>query len=85
MICKSTPRGGECGFVLIGWVDLDLIITRETVYEGQSLVACTVVDNLIDERLWKVVFGTCMIEIAKVCADTNSTLFFVNGYRVGNP
>jgi hypothetical protein len=26
--------GSECGFVLIGWVDLDLIITRETVHEG---------------------------------------------------
>jgi hypothetical protein len=48
-------------------------------------VACAVVDNLIDERRWKVVFGTCVIEIAKVRADVDSALFFVNGYRVGNP
>jgi hypothetical protein len=33
-ICKSTPRGGECSFVLIGSVDLDLVIARETVHEG---------------------------------------------------
>ena len=26
--------GSECGFVLIGWVNLNLIITRETVHEG---------------------------------------------------
>jgi hypothetical protein len=48
-------------------------------------VACAVVDNLIDERCWKVVFGTCVIEIMKFRADTDSALFFINGYRVGNP
>jgi hypothetical protein len=48
-------------------------------------MAGAVVDNLIDERRWKVVFGTCVIEIAKVCANVDSALFFVDGYRVGNP
>jgi hypothetical protein len=48
-------------------------------------MACTVVDNIIDERCWKVVFGTGVIEIAKVCAYPDSALFFVNEYRVGNP
>jgi hypothetical protein len=45
----------------------------------------TVVHDLIDERHWKVVFGTCVTEIAKVCANVDSSLFFVDGYRVGNP
>jgi hypothetical protein len=66
-------------------MDLDLIITRETVHEGQSLVASAFVDNLIDERSWKVVFGIGVIEIAKVCAYMDSALFFVNGYKFGNP
>jgi hypothetical protein len=48
-------------------------------------MADAVVDNLIDERRWKVVFGTCVIEIMKVRANADSALFFVNGYRVGNP
>jgi hypothetical protein len=48
-------------------------------------MAGAVVDNLIDERRWKVVFGTCVIEIAKFCANVDSALFFFNGYRVGNP
>jgi hypothetical protein len=47
-------------------------------------VAGVVIDNLIDEGCWKVVFGTCVIEIAKVCADVDSALFLVDGYRVGN-
>ena len=64
---------------------MNLIITRESVHKGESLVVDAVVDNLIDERRWKVVFGTCMIEIVKVYANVDSALFFVNGYRVGNP
>jgi hypothetical protein len=66
-------------------VDLDLIITREIIHEGQILMACAVVGNLIDERRWKVVFGTCVIEIEKVRANVDSALFFVNKYRFGNP
>ena len=85
MICESTPRGNECSFILIGWVDLNLVIARESVHKGENLVAGAVVDNLIDERRWKVVFGTCIIEIEKFCANTDSALFFVDGYRVGNP
>jgi hypothetical protein len=48
-IGKRTPRGNECGFILIGWVDLNLVIARESVHKGKSLVAGAVVDNLIDE------------------------------------
>jgi hypothetical protein len=48
-------------------------------------VACAVIDNLIVERRWKVVFGTGVIDIAKVRAYMDSALFFVNEYRVGNP
>jgi hypothetical protein len=43
------------------------------------------VDNLIDERRWKVVFWTCIIEIAEVGANEDSALFFVDGYMVGYP
>jgi hypothetical protein len=45
----------------------------------------TIIDNLVDERGWEVVFGTSMVEITKVCADTNSALFFVNRDGVGDP
>jgi hypothetical protein len=85
MICESTPRGNECSFILIGWVDLNLVIAREFIHEGESLVAGAVINDLIDEGCWKVVFGTCIVEIAKVGADADSALFLVNGYRVGNP
>jgi hypothetical protein len=84
-ICKSTPWGGKCGFILICWVDLYLIVARESIHEGQGLMAGTVIDNLVDERCREVVFGTSMIEIVKVSADVNGALFFVNRDGVGDP
>ena len=59
--------------------------SQESVHEGESLVASAVINDLINERRWKVVFGTCIIEIAKVCADVDSALFLIDRYRVGNP
>ena len=64
---------------------LNLVIARESVHEGESLVAGTIIDDLIDERRWEVVFGTCIVEIAKFGAEVNRALFFVNRYRVRNP
>ena len=48
-------------------------------------MAGTIINNLIDEMGWEVVFGTSMVEIAKVGAYANNALFFVNGDGVGNP
>jgi hypothetical protein len=84
-ICESTPGGSECGFVLISWVNLDLVVARETVHEGQCLVTGAIIDNLIDKGCGKVVFGTGVIEVAKIHTDMNSALFFVNRDRVGDP
>ena len=85
MVRKRTPRGNEYGFVLIDWVDLNLVIARESIHKGESLMAGAVVDNLIDEWRWEIVLWTSVVEIAKVDADANGALFFVDRYRVGNP
>jgi hypothetical protein len=84
-IGKCTPWGAKCSFILICWVDLDLIVAREPVHEGQSLVACKIIDNLVDERCGEVVFGKIMVEIVKFSTNANSALFFVNEDRVGDP
>jgi hypothetical protein len=84
-ICKGAPRSRECDFVLIGGVNFDLVVTRETIHEGQSLVTCAIIDYLFDEGCWKVVFGTGVIEVMEFRTDTDSALFFVNRDRVGDP
>jgi hypothetical protein len=80
-IRKGAPGGCKSGFVLICWVDLNLIVAREAIHKGQCLIA----DTIIDERGWEFVFGTSVVEVAKFCADANSSLFFVNGDWVGDP
>jgi hypothetical protein len=84
-IRKSTPWANKRGFILIYWMDLDFIVAREPIHEEKCLMVGTVIDGLVDERGWKFVFGTGVVEIAKVGADVNNALFFVNGDRVGNP
>jgi hypothetical protein len=84
-IRKSTPWGSKRGFILICWMDLDLIVAGEPIHEGKILMADIVIDNLVDERGWKVVLGTSMVEIVKFSADANSALFFVKGDGIGNP
>ena len=84
-IRKGAPRGCECGFVLIGRVNLDLVVTREIIHEGKSLVTCAIIDNLVDEGCWKFFFGIGVIEVAKVRTDMDSALIFVNMDRFGEP
>ena len=84
-ICKSTPWGGKCGFILIPWMDLDLVVARESIHEGYSLMACIAINNLVDERGREVFFGTIMVGIMKFGADVNSALFFVSEDGVGDP
>ena len=43
------------------------------------------IDNLINEGCWEVVFGTRPIEVMKVCANANGTLFFIHGNMIRNP
>jgi len=38
-----------------------------------------IIDNLVNERGQKVVFGTSIVEIAKVGADANNALFLLTG------
>jgi hypothetical protein len=85
LVSKSTPWGSKCSLILICWIDLDLIVAKEPIHEGKGLVANTIIDNLVDERCWEVVFGTSMIDIMKVGADANSALLFVNMEGVGDP
>ena len=62
-------------FVLIGSMILNLVVDRETIHEGQSLMVGTIIDNVVHKGHWKIVFGTGAIEIAKVRTDTDSAVF----------
>ena len=70
---------------MVFFLDLDLVVSGKTVHKGEGLMSGACMDDLVDERCGEVVFQTCPIEIAEVCANTNGTLFFINGNKIRNP
>ena len=84
-IHECAPRGCECCLITVLFLDLYLVISRKSVHEGKGLMSSACINDLIDERCWEVIFGTCPIEIMEVCANTDGTLFFIHGNRIRNP
>jgi hypothetical protein len=66
-------------------MDLDFIVAGEPIHKGQCLMVDTIIDNLINKWGQKIIFGTSVVEIAKVCEDANSALFLVNMDGFGDP
>jgi hypothetical protein len=84
-IGKGAPWGCEGGFVLIHLLDLDLVIARKSIHEGEDFMTDTSIDDLIDEGGREVVFGTSLVEVAEVCANSNGALFFIDRNRDWKP
>ena len=84
-IHECAPQGCEHSLVTVFFSNMDLVIYGESVHEGKGLMSGACIDNMIDEGCWEVVFGTCPIEIAEVCANTDGTLFFIHGNNIRNP
>ena len=85
LICECAPWGCECHFIMVLFLDLDLVISRKTIHEVKGLMSGACIDDLIDDRYGEVVFGTCPIEVTEVCANMNGTLFLIHGNRIRNP
>ena len=84
-IRKRAPGDCESSFVLILFLDLNLVIIGETIHERKDFMVGTGINDLVNERSGEVVFGTCQIQVTEVGIDTNGTLFFIDGNRIGNP
>ena len=66
-------------------IDLNLIVARESIHEGEGLMTHTSIDDLVDESGRVNVLGTCFVKITKISANTYGALFFHDGNRVRNP
>ena len=64
---------------MIFFSDLDLVVSKKTIHEGEGLMSGACINDLVNGRCGEVVFGTCPIEIAEVYANVNSTLFLFTG------
>ena len=83
-IGECAPWGCECFFVMVFFLDLDLVVAEKSIHEGEGLMFGACIDDLVDERCREVVFRTCPIEVMEDCANMNGTLFFIHGNRIRN-
>jgi hypothetical protein len=71
--------------MLICRKNIDLIIAGETVHQGEYFTLGTVVNNLVNERGWIIVFGTSFVYIPIIYTNTDRALFLVNRNKIGHP
>jgi len=50
-ISEGAPRANEGGLMLIFTLDMDLIISRESIHKGEYFISSAIVQDLINEKL----------------------------------
>jgi hypothetical protein len=71
--------------MLIRRKNIDLIIARETIHQGEYFTPATVINNLVNEIGWIIFFGTSFVYIPIIYTNMNRALFFVNQNKIGHP
>ena len=82
LVCKRTPGTDKVSLMLIFRTDSNLIISGETVHEGENLITGTLVNYLIDKWCGVIIFRTCFIKVSEINANSKFSLFFIYGNRV---
>ena len=85
IIRKQSPRTDECDLVLIGWENVDLIITRKSIHKGKNLTPCIIINDLIDERGGIVILRIGSINITIINTNTNLSLLLIHRNNIRNP
>ena len=49
LVGEGAPREDESGLMLIFWLDLDLIVARESIHKGEYFISRTIIQDLINE------------------------------------
>jgi hypothetical protein len=82
---ESTPRTNKIHFMLVLRSDIDLIIAGKSIHEGKDFTAGTVIDDLVNERGWKILLWTSFVDIPIINTNAYTTTLFINRYWVRNP
>ena len=85
LIGEGAPRADESCFVLIFGLDLDLVISRESIHKREDLISRIVIQYLINEWHGIIVFKTCLIQISKISTDPYFSFLLIHCNWVRNP
>jgi len=81
-VCECTPRTNKCYFMLVLGLDLNLVVPEKTIHKRKDFTTRTLIDNLVNEWGWKIIFRASFVQITKVHTHTYCTLIFVDRNRV---
>jgi len=85
LISKRTPSTNKHFVMLVLGMDLDLIVAWKSIHKWKYLASNTFIDNSIYERCGKVFLSIGFVQISKIHANTDSTLFFIHGNKIRYP
>ena len=74
VVRKCATRKNKCSLMLIGWFNNDLILTKKTIHKGKILASDVVVNNMVSEKCWIIIFWTCSVQVLVVDIDADGTL-----------
>src|ERR1051325_2905279 len=66
LIIESAPLCNESSLLHVFGGHFDLIVTGETIHEGENFMLSGVINQNINMWKWKIVFWTCSIQISIV-------------------
>jgi len=84
-IRESPPRTYKSHLVLILGSDVNLIVSKKSIHEGEYFSSCTLIDNMVNEGCGEVVFWTSLVQISEIHTNAYGSFLFINGNGIRNP
>src|ERR1043165_1298093 len=85
LVTESAPLCTKTSLLHVFGSHFDLIVTGETIHEGENFMLSGVVDQNINVRKWEIVFRTCFVQISVIHTHSYLAIFLRYGYYICNP
>src|ERR1044072_7858208 len=85
LVAESAPLCNKSSLLHVFGSHFDLIITGETIHEGENLMLSGVVNQNINMRKWKIVFWTCFVQISVIHTHPYFAILLRYRHHICNP
>src|ERR1051325_10558381 len=85
LVAECAPLCNESSLFHVFGSHFDLIVTGETIHEGENLMLSSVINLNINMRKWEIVFRTRSVQISVVHTHPHFTIFLRYEHHVCNP
>src|ERR1044072_2538924 len=85
LITESAPLCNESSLLHVFGSHFDLIVTGETIHEGENFVLSGVVNQNINMRKWEIIFRTRLVQISVIHTHSYLAILLGHGYHICNP